>query len=343
MRQLPFAIALLLSVAVHSTLAAEDLRAPASWSMPSAAEVKAQLDDWLNTKELSELQREEIDLLWTADGGDLSKAQLLEQVATTIAVAEPEAKELAKLCRTPRTAAPLPEFTILKDEAQPAVVRDNLRLLYGVWLARHDLHEEALEQFGGLTANDVADPAALLFYQSVCHHRLRNKEACLPAIAKLMEREREVPRRFREVAELMRADLAPLEADSLDEVARLMDSIRRRLEQARVGTRVRKEEEEVIAKLDKLIEEMEKDGDGPMTPSPAPFDPSKSADEAQPSGVTGEGNVDNRNLKNSGNWGNLPPKARQEALQQISKELPAHYREAIEEYFRKLAREGANK
>jgi hypothetical protein len=36
----------------------------------------------------------------------------------------------------------------------------------------------------------------------------------------------------------------------------------------------------------------------------------------------------------------LPPKERQEALQQISKELPAHYREAIEEYFRKLAREG---
>src|SRR5690606_38649682 len=131
---------------------------------------------------------------------------------------------------------------------------------------------------------------------------------------------------------------------SLDEVARLMDSIRRRLELARVGQRVRKEEDEVIAKLSKMIDELEEQrqqaesqmsqGDPSNNPSPAtPQSDSRAA------GGRGKGDVDPKKLENHGNWGNLPPKERQEAMQQISKELPAHYREAVEEYFRKLARE----
>ncbi len=59
-------------------------------------------------------------------------------------------------------------------------------------------------------------------------------------------------------------------------------------------------------------------------------------------GGKGPGNVDQKRLKNEEDWGNLPPKERQEALQQISKDLPAHFRDVIEEYFRKLAREGGN-
>ena len=38
-------------------------------------------------------------------------------------------------------------------------------------------------------------------------------------------------------------------------------------------------------------------------------------------------------------WGNLASKDRQEALQQIGKDFPAHYRDVIEQYFRKLASE----
>jgi hypothetical protein len=59
-------------------------------------------------------------------------------------------------------------------------------------------------------------------------------------------------------------------------------------------------------------------------------------------GGKGPGNVDQKRLKNEAGWGNLPPKERQEALQQISKDLPAHFRDVIEEYFRKLARDGGN-
>jgi hypothetical protein len=37
---------------------------------------------------------------------------------------------------------------------------------------------------------------------------------------------------------------------------------------------------------------------------------------------------------NESGW-KLPPKDRQEALQQIGKDFPAHYRDMIEQYFRK--------
>jgi hypothetical protein len=36
-------------------------------------------------------------------------------------------------------------------------------------------------------------------------------------------------------------------------------------------------------------------------------------------------------------WGDLPPRERQEALQGMSKNLPSHYRDVIESYFKRLA------
>ncbi|MGZ8741237.1 MAG: hypothetical protein ACXWZ8_11645, partial [Gaiellaceae bacterium] len=50
---------------------------------------------------------------------------------------------------------------------------------------------------------DVVDPASLLFYQSVVHHRLLNKDACLLSLNLLLEREQELPRRYLSVAKLM--------------------------------------------------------------------------------------------------------------------------------------------
>jgi hypothetical protein len=62
--------------------------------------------------------------------------------------------------------------------------------------------------------------------------------------------------------------------------------------------------------------------------------------DSNPGGGSGPGEVDPKKTGARAGWGNLPPKQRQEALQQIAKGLPAHYREVIEEYFRKLARDG---
>ena len=96
----------------------------------------------------------------------------------------------------------------------------------------------------------------------------------------------------------------------------------------------------MVAKLDKLIKRLEEQQQS--SSSAANLAPSNPAPDSMPMGGKGPGNVDPKQIGTKTGWGNLPPKERQEALQQIGKDLPAHYREVIEEYFRKLAREGGN-
>ncbi len=55
----------------------------------------------------------------------------------------------------------------------------------------------------------------------------------------------------------MVADIKPMKDDSLDEVARLMNDVQRRLDLGRAGTRVREEEQEIVDKLEKMIEQIE--------------------------------------------------------------------------------------
>ena len=44
-----------------------------------------------------------------------------------------------------------------------------------------------------------------------------------------------------------------------------------------------------------------------------------------------------KNLKNEGGWGALPPKARAKAREDIARKFPTHYKNAIEEFTRKQA------
>jgi hypothetical protein len=51
------------------------------------------------------------------------------------------------------------------------------------------------------------------------------------------------------------------------------------------------------------------------------------------------GKVEQRDVGHGANWGNLNDKDREKAMQEIGREFPSHYREVIEEYFRRLAAE----
>ncbi|MCB9872630.1 MAG: hypothetical protein H6821_00500 [Planctomycetaceae bacterium] len=325
--------------------AQDDLAKRASWTQPSAAEVKSQTLTWTESQNVDEATQQEIDARWSDEALSKTGDSLLEQVAVTLAFVDPEIRPIVELCRgvaPHRLSLPV---EVLFDESRDAFERNNLRLYYGQWLSQHAFYDEALEQLDGLTHDDVVDPASLLFHQSVVHHRLLNKDGCLISLNLLLENEKDIPRRYLSVAKLMEADIKPLEKDSLDEVSRLMDDIQRRLNFGRAGTRVRDEEEDVITKLDKMIEDLEKKRQQAQQASGTAngtLQPSKPAEDSNAMGGTGPGNVDQKRLKNEATWGNLPPKERQEALQQISKDLPAHFRDVIEEYFRKLARDGGN-
>jgi hypothetical protein len=333
---------MLVGVTLQAGALAQEIERRASWSVPLAADVKAKVDDYATAKQADEATRLKLAALWPDDAAPLTGEELLDRVCTSLSVLDPKAWEVVERCQGPWTTVETPKFEILTAESAPPLVRNNLRLLYGRWLAQNYLMEEALEQFQGLAPSDVVDPATLLFHQALAHHRLLDKDPCLAAVAKLMEHEEALPRRYSQLAHLMEADLKPLKPDTLDEIARLMFDVRRRLALARAGKKVRDEEDTIVAKLEKLIEEKEKQQQQQQQQANAQGN--QSANPAQSStpagGPQAKGEVDPKNIGKKDGWGNLPPKERQEVLQQIGRELPAHFRETIEEYFKRLAQDG---
>lgn len=336
------AMSLVCTIALAADTDSDELKKKASWSPPATADVKAQLDDLLTAKNADEITKAKVAALWPDDAAALDPSDVLDRVAASLAVIDTEAATLYDLTQQPATAVKLPDLAILKDSNTSTFVRANSRLLVARWLAQAEMVDDALVHLKDVKPADVVDPASLLFYQALGHHRLLEKDQCLKSVALLMENESTIPRRYATIARLMEADIKPLKVDSLDEVARLMDDVRRRLGLGHAGQKVRKEEEDIIAKLEKMIEEMEKqqqqqqqqsgNGGSPM--------PSNPMQDSQAADQKGAGNVDSKNIGKKDGWGNLPPKDRQEVLQQIGRDLPAHFRETIEEYFKRLAQDG---
>ncbi len=328
-----------------SLVAQDDLAERASWEVPTTAQVKESIDKWLTTRGADDITRLKIDTLWEANDQEASAVQILDQVAAVISVVHQPSRELMELCADVRKDPSAPDYEFLANKETDEFVRNNMRLYYGRWLTQHDLFDEALRQMDSVDSGNVVDPASLLFYQSVAHHRLLKKKECLSSLSKLLENVDALPRRYKTVGELMLADIKPLKTDSLDEVARLMKDIRRRQALYRSGTIVRKEEDDVLAKLDKLIEELEKQqqqgggGGGGGGGNKGGSQPSSPMNDSMPGGGTGPGNIDPKKLGRDGDWGDLPPSERQAVLQDLSKDLPAHFREVIEEYFKNLAKD----
>jgi len=336
-----FVIIVALAGAAHGDEALENR---ASWQPPTRGEVKQAIDAWVAGKDLDELTRTRIDVLWSDESAAAFDQDRLDLLADTIAMIQPETRALVDLCAAPQRPLLLPKFEFLEADETAPLVRDNLRLLLARWLAQQSLYDESLDLIQDTKPEDVVDPAALLFYQSVGHHRKLEKDKCLPVLTRLLENKGQIPRRYETMALLMESDIKPLKTDSLDEISRLMDDIERRLGFGHAGTRVRKQEDDVIAKLDKMIEELEKQMQQQQSSGSGSGGSQSSSpmQDSNPGGGTGPGEVEQRRIGSRAGWGNLPPKERQEALQQIAKGLPSHYRDVIEEYFRKLARDGNN-
>lgn len=307
---------------------------------PSLEELRRQVQAWLDDRQASDAQRAKVAALWP-DHLSPRGSELLDRLAETFAAADDRARALVDALSKPRSAAVLPDTAWLESDTTPAFERHNLRLYYARWLSHQRLYDELLDQTTGLEPADVVDPASLLFYRGVACHWLLQKEAGIKTLDRLLHDVLDPPARYRSLAALMRLDLQSLDDKTLDHIARRMDDIQRHLELGRAGQKVVKIEDGVIESLDKLIKEMEEQqkqqqqqasGGGALRPgSPLP--------DSKPAGGKGPGEVDRRRIGHTAGWGDLPPKDREQALQQIGKDFPSHYRDVIEQYFRKLASE----
>ena len=338
--KLEFRFGALLVLALATCVIADiELERRASWQTPDFESINQQIESWL-----SETKLPESDLAFARDSWGQTHQDgpaLLQQLMQTFALGEPNVRNVLAYFRSPNPLRK-PPIEWLSDESHPKFVRDNTRLYLGKWFTMNEMYNEALEILEPVKENDVIDPATLLFYRSAAQYRLRDKKNGLKTLEKLFENRDSLPQRYATIAELMQSDLAALKPDSLDEIARLMESVRARLGLGRAGTRVRTEEDEIIKKLEKIIEEKEKQRQQQMAQSmgnPNGNQSKSPALDSLPAQARGDGEVDPKKVAGNIEWGDLPPKEREEALQSLGKDFPSHYREVIEEYFRKLARE----
>jgi hypothetical protein len=323
------------------------VRKAPTWHPPQVADVKAQAGEWVqkNCKDPAALAKALKIIAGIGDKAD--GTELLDRLGEAFAAADPGAAQLVDLCSRPRLRAVLPSFAWMADPGHPGtgssapIMAANMRLYFGRWLVQGEWFEEALDQIGSLKPADVAAPAELLFYQGVAYHRMLNKEQGLKTLNELLDGAEFAPRRYVAVAMLMQTDLESLEEGTLDHVARQMDGNGRWLDKGRAGPKVRKAEDRIIESLDKIIKKLE-DQQNQNNSSSSSTKSSRPAQNSNPMGGKAPGEVDPHDIGHKSGWGNLPPKQREEALQQMGKDFPPHYREAIEQYFRKLAAEDTN-
>jgi len=310
------------------------------WQPPRAEEVRAKVFAWLDGRSVPADMRSKIEQLWAVDLNSLSGMDLLLRTALSYALVDGQAAELVKLCSVPRIHLVLPSFPWLKDPKTDPYMAANLRLLYGRWLVHEMLYDEALEMLGDLKTDDVADPATLLFYQSAANYFLLRQEEGLRRLEALLREPDRCPRRYTALATLMQEDLKNLKEETLDHIARRMKDVERRLGLHRAGPKVRQIEDKIVEDLDKIIkrlEEQQQQQGGGGSAGGRTIRSTSPAPDSRIIGGKGPGEVEKREIGSGSGWGNLPPKQREEVLQQIGRDFPAQYRDKIEQYFRKLA------
>ncbi|WP_145246819.1 hypothetical protein [Aeoliella mucimassa] len=265
-----------------------------------------------------------------------TSADRLEAIAGTAAIASPEVAKLAEQCRTAPTE--VEQLDWLDSAEVPYWLRNNLRLLVGRALVQTEHYEPALAVLQGLQPDDVFAPASLLFYRSVAEHQLVQIDEARASLKALLDAEQPLPERFSQVARLMQADLAEVEQDSLDHIARRMSDVERRLSLGEANDRAQEVERGIIESLDKMIDKLEKQQQQQQQqqqagsqPSGEPMDDSKIAEQK------GEGKVDVKDIGDNSGWGDLPPRERERVIQQIGRDFPGHYRDLMEEYLKRLA------
>lgn len=310
---------------------------------------RAQALEWLKSAGKTDAATQQaFDKIWDAG----QSRPILERVASTIELGNPDAANLLKEARDPMAPAPTEVPSLLKDAKAPVFFRANLALAFAKALTQRKVYEESLDALKLVKSDQVVDPAAYFFLRAVAEHGLLLKDDAARSILSVMEDVADAPNRYKDLAILMLYDMQGWRDKDLGAVARKMDNIERRLDLARGGPQTQKMQKEVVARLDEIIKELENKAKGSSQcngggcpnggqgqqagGSNQPNSPMKDSNIANNSGP---GNVDQKRLKNlAENWGKLPEKEKVQAMAELTKDMPPRYRQVIENYFKDLAK-----
>jgi len=218
---------------------------------------RSQAEEWLKSVGKTDAATQAaFAALWASD------RTLLDKVAETLCLGNSDAKKLLDEARDPKSAAPTDVPALVKDKKLPSFFRANLALAYGKALSNRRIYEEALETLNGIKAEQVVDPATLLFHKAVAEHSLLMAREANNTIVRLLDDVSDSPERYKMVAALMVFDMMTWKDKDLGSIARKMDNIERRLDMSRGGPKTQKIQKEVVARLDELIKEKENQSKG---------------------------------------------------------------------------------
>jgi hypothetical protein len=182
---------------------------------------------------------------------------LLDRTIDTFSAVDPMIAQFVQSVRM-QPITTLLETPLVRDEKQPAYVRNNLKLFLARSLTTRRLHEDSLALLRSLTPETLVDPATYYFYRAVCENKLRIKDDGLVSTHRLLtSMQSDAPERYLVVAGLMQDEMLKWEDQDLGDVARRMEEIEARLDNARGGPKTIEKQKEVVALLDKIIKEME--------------------------------------------------------------------------------------
>ena len=323
------------------------------WPLPKAETVRAEFVHWLETVlPEDEAARQKILAAWPETEGTLSGELLFQRIVGTMATASPSVAAFLQVCDElawkelpfgQTVIVPqIPLQALVGDEKSTAYLVGSLRFYLVLRLIQARLYDEAATVLNLLTPENSVDPCGVLLHRAVVYSQLDDREKGAEAIKqfrKTAEQDALVPRRYLELAKLLDADFqnSPKEEENPTNISRKMDDVRRRLGKGRTNDETQECEDGVLKSLDKLIEKIEEKmkqcqgagNEGQQANNPA--------DDSRILKQKGPGNVDRKEFEPQGNWGDLPPKEREEALLRIEQDFPAHYRDIIEQYFREMA------
>ena len=333
----------LLALDIKASHAAAEIYAP-----PKSDEVRGRVLAWLTEQNLSEAQREQVTAVWMGLGETVAPDRLLELVVQSFAIADPDVLKLQNECNSISSGLTAPTADFLKQQARNPFFLANVSLFYGRYLVERRLFDEAWEILKSIDAHQVVDPSSLFFFQAVAAQGMLELKPALDAIDQLLTHTARVPVRYTATATLMQADLKGLQEKSLGELARLMADSERRLELGRAGEKVQGVQERIIANLDEIIKMIEQQqggggGSGGSGQGGGNENSGGAADDSRVKGEEAPGETDKKRFENKGSWGNLPEKDLAKAKNDLNKNFPSHYEQAIEKYTKKLAGRTAKK
>jgi hypothetical protein len=218
---------------------------------------KAQALDWLKAVKGDGQALQAFEAIWKDPD-----RMVLDQVADTLALGDPEAAKLLTDARDATSPAPTKVPAILKDSKRPLFFRANLALAYAKALTGRRVYEESLAALKTCKVEQVVDPGSYLFYRSVAEYTLQLRADANYSILRLLDDVVDTPDRYKNVAALMVYDMVSWKDKDLGWISRTAGNIERRLDLSRGGQVTQKMEKDVINRLDEMIKKLENEKDG---------------------------------------------------------------------------------